>query len=369
MLLSLSAAATWLLVVQAGPKMLGPPEILARLAKLGGVEVVERSKAPVAVAAFASEMWPQRAQDVGFPAVETGADGRRRVVEAKLAPETLALAQSAEKAFQAEEYEEAAQIYQRGLAKDPNAFVLLMNLGDCRFKQGKFEEALALYERAIHESPNDHRLWWFRGQTLAHLGRAEQARASFAQALVLRPHYKFLLDWLRGEAGALGLRVDDSSFAPQVLVKADGAGAKVFWDGSSPHWLVYGACKAMWIADPSRRKEVTGVERPTFTTFEEKECLVSLIGVYLDGADIPRDPALDRIHGIFVDGMADGFVLYELASRIAPWITLTFSDADQEGIRNYVRKYVLVPVEAKPAAAEKEKRPREAEEPVKEMAP
>ena len=346
------AAAAALTV--SGPRMLEPSEIARRLDKLEAkVEILERSKAPVAIAAFAKEMWPSHGDDISFPSVVTR-EGRRVVVQSDIRPESYALALEAEKPFKAEEWEEAAKLYQKGLEKDPDSYLLLMNLGDCRYEQHRDEEALELYERAIHLNPHDHRLWWFRGQVLLRLARTEAARASLAQALSLRPHYRFLVGWLKeGEPvqKRLGIRLDDSSFEPKVLVVPEGAGAKVYWEPDALHWLVYGMCKALWLADPTRREEALGLERRVFSTFEEQECLVNLLEVYLRKTELPREPALDRLRAIQQDGMLDGFALYELGSRIAPWITLTLTDAEQERIRRYIRKYVLVPVEEKPAGA------------------
>jgi len=342
---ALSAAA---LLAQASPKMLDLSEIHERATKLG-IETSPPTAAPdVSPDSYADQLWPRRGKDLTFPAVVVE-NGRRDVVEAKLSKATVEVVNSAAKAFRDGDYESAAKLYEKGLKDEPRSFVLLSHLGDCRFGLKKYSEALELYEQAIQEHPTDHRIWWYRAQALAHLGRREAAISSLAQALVLRPGYPMLLEWLQKNGEQLGIRASrETAFVPKAFVRREGSSARVFTDTEDLHWWIYGECKAVWLVDASRRKEATGTERPTFTTFEEAECLAPLVTLYLSErkrSGIRAEPALDALGKVFDDGFLDGFIVYELGARYAPWFTLLLDEQGQEAVRKYVRKYVLVPRE------------------------
>ncbi len=349
-MLWLAAAATVLLGADAAPrpKLLTPPEILERLTTSQTTyEIGSTESAPdVPPARYADLLWPASAPVREFPQVVAGPAGPR-VIEATISPDTVRLIRATEPLFQAGKYEAAAAEYEKALAKDPGSFLLLSHLGDCQFERGRYDEALRFYDRAIAALPTDHRLWWYKGQTLAQLGRRAEALDAFTEALVVRPRWPRILEWLDRNAGPLGIQVQkDSMPSPRAFVRRDGDKVRVLVDPKRPSWLAFAACKAMWMAEPSRRKEATGSEAPAFTSFEERECLAALLWAYekhRKEKGFAPDPELERLERIVEGGLLDGFILYELLSRVAPSGTLVLGDDAKAEVRRYVRTYVLAP--------------------------
>jgi tetratricopeptide (TPR) repeat protein len=350
MVACMMAAAALLLDagVPPAPRLLGPAEILARLEQSKTkYEITSTESAPdVPAARYAELLWPPMGADLDFPAVVAGTDGRTKVVAATLSPGALQAIRAAEPLFREGRYEAAAARYEEGLREDPDSFLLLSHLGDCHYHRGRYGDALRLYERAIAILPTDHRLWFYKGQALAHLGRGAEAVDAFVEALVLRPRYALLLGWLERNADALEIRVETAPvLAPKTFVRREGDRVRVFVDAESPHWLAFGACKALWLGEPSRRLEATGSASPAFSSIEERECIASLLTVYRSrrqAKDFVRDASLDRLEQIVEAGLVDGFILYELGSRVVPWCTIAAGDDAKEMVRRYVRRYVLV---------------------------
>jgi hypothetical protein len=112
----------------------------------------------------------------------------------------------------------------------------------------------------------------------------------------------------------------------------------------SAPWLAYGACKALWRADPQHRAEVTGSDNDTFTTAEELECLQTLVTTYdahRGEADTPFDSNLDQLRMLVSDGLANELILFELASRVSPDATLLVSAEERKRIHDFVLNRVF----------------------------
>ncbi len=340
-----------LLLAGGGPgshKLLGPAEILERLDRSKtSFEITSTESAPdVPAARYADLLWPRSGGDIQFPKVIAELGGEPKVVEATLSPEALRTIRAAEPSFREGNYEAAAAQYERGLRDDPKSFLLLSNLGDCHFQRGRYAEALRLYERAIEILPTDHRLWFYKGQALVHLGRRAEAIDAFVEALVLRPRYALLLEWLAKNADVLRIRVEkDPLFVPRSFVRREGEGVRLYVDAKRPHWLAFASCKALWLGEPSRSKEAHGSSRPLFSSIEERECLASLLAAYdsrrREKGFVP-EPSLDRLVEIVEGGFTDGFILYELGSRVTPWCTLVTGKDAQQAVSGFVRNFVLV---------------------------
>ena len=92
--------------------------------------------------------------------------------------------------------EEAQAIYRSVLARDPNYWLAVYNLGYCFYKLGKLEEANRYLERAIALDPTDSDEFVYLGLTRFKMGRLEEAESLLRHAIALRPEgpgYHFAL--------------------------------------------------------------------------------------------------------------------------------------------------------------------------------
>lgn len=90
-----------------------------------------------------------------------------------------------------EKLDEAWDIYQRIVKRNPDSGLAHTHLGDIREQQGKFQEALGHYERAVDLEPDVPKLHYNLGRLLVILGRDDEALPRFELAIHLDPGYAF----------------------------------------------------------------------------------------------------------------------------------------------------------------------------------
>jgi protein O-GlcNAc transferase len=86
-------------------------------------------------------------------------------------------------------YLEARLLCERLLELNPADETALLNLGNCRLKQGLPAEALARYDHALRIKPGYEEALNGRGNALLELNRPGEALASYERALAIRPDY------------------------------------------------------------------------------------------------------------------------------------------------------------------------------------
>jgi hypothetical protein len=93
---------------------------------------------------------------------------------------------------------------------------------------------------------------------------------------------------------------------------------------------------------------MTGSPTHTFTSTEEKECLLALLTAYASGrhrGQVAADANFDRLLAVGEAGMTEDFLLFEVATRIVPQAPLYVSPylhpSERERLKAYVRQFVL----------------------------
>ena len=331
------------------PSLLKPSEIFARLQKSPVLYKFETQPrmVPMETQRNARAFWPEQSAGVEFPVLEVQADGARTIRAYAPSPRIERLLREAEPPFQARDYATAEKRYEEALKVDPNDYLALLGWGDAAFFRGDPAAALERYERASRANPSDHRSWYYRGNALVELNRGGDALDAYARALALRPRHAPMLDGIELRAKRLGVRLRVDLFSPSASVIQNDDGSITIRTVPEPHWVAYGACKALWMGEPSRRKEVLGTEEHPFTTMEETECLATLVILYAavrDRGDAEDEPALDRLVEIAEAGLLDAFILYELGTRIWAHAVLMAPDSLREEVAHLVRRFFLTPL-------------------------
>ena len=85
------------------------------------------------------------------------------------------------------EFQAAAGLYEKILARFPDADLVLYNLGLALYEQKKFAGAAAAFLRAAKINGDDSDYWFNAGLSLKQDGRFEEATAAYEQAAVLKP--------------------------------------------------------------------------------------------------------------------------------------------------------------------------------------
>ncbi|HZA51395.1 MAG TPA: tetratricopeptide repeat protein [Myxococcaceae bacterium] len=331
------------------PSLLKPSEIFARLEKSPVIYKFETQPrmVPMETQRNARAFWPEQNTGVEFPVLEVGANGARSIRAYVPSPRIERLLREAEPAFQARDYLTAEKRYEEALRIDPTDYLALLGWGDAAFFRGDAAVALERYVRASRANPSDHRSWYYRGNALVELDRGADALDAYARALALRPRHAPMLDGIEVRAKRLGVRLRVDLFSPRASVIQNDDGSITIRTVPEPHWVAYGACKALWMGEPSRRKEVLGTEEHPFTTMEETECLATLVILYAavrQGGDAEAEPALDRLLEIAEAGLLDAFILYELGTRIWAHAVLMAPNPLLEEVAHLVRHFLLTPI-------------------------
>jgi tetratricopeptide (TPR) repeat protein len=321
-------AALLLVACATAPPSSPSPKANEVPAPAGVVEHRHYGSPPETLAKWAQTLWPQMQREVDYPRVVEDQGTRTLEHWPDCDGEPARLISEGETHFQRGEYEAAAERYQAALARSPRCYVALMYLGDCAWKRNDPRGALVLYEKGIALNPDAFLLHYFRGDALLAIGRSADARKSYVQALVLRPRRPSVLNNVRHAAGRLGVVVRDEPFLPHAGISQNGDHLDVDFDDGP--WRAYAICKAS-----TRLKQ-----RDQWSVGEEETCLGSLLEAYHAAASAP-DPALDRLGRIASDGLLGAFIVYEIASRISPDVTLLLADTERGEVRRYIERYVV----------------------------
>ncbi|RKH72449.1 tetratricopeptide repeat protein [Corallococcus interemptor] len=297
---------------------------------------------------WADTLWPQRIEPLPYARV-VREGGNATLAPPYSDPESERLLAEAEPHFQANRFDEAAKLYARATEVCPKCANAWIFRGDAALFAGKAEEALGHYRKAAEHNPDDYRGHFFQGHALSRLGRRAEAREAFATALVLNPRLPTLRKLLKMYPG-FGLVITPDVMVPHGMAERTETGVSAVYDGHyGTAWLAFAACKALWLGEPSHRKEMTGSDSDTqFTSTEELECLNAVLTGYevakeqKDADAAVPDEGLERMERIVEAGMADMLVLFELASRVHPQATLTLSDDVRQRLRAYVLEFVLL---------------------------
>jgi tetratricopeptide (TPR) repeat protein len=366
--------ATWLLTVflattahaatdSSAPAGEHPPlsssDILKRMnASHVLYSVKEAKEAHVAAEDFATLLWPPAPPPHERPWIGTDAQGRRTLGIYEPPKAVREEMKVAERLFEKNNLESAALVYEEVLKTAPDCYVAHLYLGDCALALHDPGRALRHYEQAVALNPNDYQAHFFRGDALFKLGRPRDAIEAYTEALVDRPNHRLLIESLLERARELGVTVHDDGLAPGGMARRGHKSIDVITADAEPNaaWLAYASCKALWLGEPSHRREMGVKDAVAWSSAEERECLVNLAAVYAAGREKqtqPREEALDRLVQATRSGLLDAFVIYEIGARMEPQITLTLNDAARARIREYVSRFVIVPWENENASATK----------------
>lgn len=326
--------------------MLSLKEILQRMeASPVKYELGEKDSPPDG---WADTLWPQRIAPLPYARV-VREGGKATLAPPHEDPESERLIAEGEPHFQANRFDEAAKLFARATEVCPKCANAWIFRGDAALFANKEEAALGYYRKATELNPDDYRAHFFQGHALLRLGRRAEAREAFASALVLNPRLPTLRKLLAMNPG-LGLVITPDVVVPRGMAERTQTGVAALYDGHyGTAWLAFAVCKALWLGEPSHRKEMTGSDSDThFTSTEERECLNAALTGYAiakeqkDADSVIPDKGLERLERIVEAGMGDMVVLFELASRVHPQVTLTTNEDVRQRLRAYILEFVLL---------------------------
>jgi Flp pilus assembly protein TadD len=287
-------------------------------------------------------LYPVRVQPVPDAQVEM-AQGKRRLVTAPCQSAKTKIEQG-EKLYGQKQYAAAGARYEEAVVLAPACYLAEAYLGDAYLFSGEPQLALAHYDKALALNPDDPAVHLFRSSAFRHMGRGKEWLDELRWAMTLKPRNPTVIRIFSQAMDRAPVRLQDVSVAPRGFARLEESkGVAIYFDQEQPAWLGYAICKGFWLGEPAHRKELTGTSERTFSLVEERECLAGLLTVYETSKK--RDAGLDRLKRIVEDGAADEWIIYELGSLVDPQIVLKMPKTLQQGIHDFVARYVLVGAE------------------------
>ena len=117
---------------------------------------------------------------------------------------------------QATLFKDEETLFRENVARNPNAWGAMINLGRVLAERGSFYEALDCYDQALATNPNDARAYANRGAALHCLGRVDEAIECYKEALRLWPG----VSNVRQNLGAAYLQKGQAQAAIQCYAEA-----------------------------------------------------------------------------------------------------------------------------------------------------
>jgi len=136
----------------------------------------DKVSAEPAVTGQASPEWPDRRSETDLEQLITSFPGQS-IIE-----DPAALSRQADEFFTNQQYDRAADLYQKLLAVDPNNVDTYNNLGITLHYLGRSTEALRILNEGVAVDPAYKRIWLTLGFVNSQLGNTGQARAALTTA-------------------------------------------------------------------------------------------------------------------------------------------------------------------------------------------
>lgn len=301
----------------------------------------------VKLSEFADVNWPD-GYTFDLPWITLDEDGNRQIQEYPFPRQVVFNLKKGIQYVKEGKLKQARRQFDKMLEEDPRCYAAMAWRGVCLWATGSREEGLAAIEKAREINPYDPGLRWLRGWVLLTSNYKPDAKDDLIEALVLHPRDEDTLELLSDNQSTFEIRLPDSSFIPRALVREKEGKVEVFvHPEGGDHWRAWAACKAVWRLDKDFSRYFIESEEYVWSSLEENECLLLLLRTYLENREkgrAEREPQLERLLEIMEAGYYSEFVLYEIGSRIMPYITLCLEDDRQERMREYVQRYVVRPL-------------------------
>ena len=318
--------------------ILGPGELVEAMQKSNTSYVVKSSPDDSIVRVAISNMFATQRQYTPYPRITQTPDGPT-VTSYSWNSEAF---DRAEKAFAANNYQQALEGYIAELAINPKDYIAIEDIGDCYYHTGKPDSAIMYYDKAIALNKLDYQPYLYKADVLYHMKRYEDARQAAIDALTLRPRYINTRHMLHNMP-LINRDFRDSNFAPHAYAVKNGKDVvlEITSDTMISAWMGYAIGKAIWLGEPWHRDSLTGSSRMSWTMSHEVECFASLMSLYESERATKRSTDLERLDKIVSDDLLNAFILYEIGSRLDQDIMLTVDDNVRQNVRIYVEKYIL----------------------------
>ena len=239
----------------------------------------------------------------------------------------------AESLFQSN-IDSALYYYKLSLEADSSLYNVMTYIGQMYEGKDDWKNAIKWYKTAISKNYIDYMAHWFLADAYLKTGDIKSAVDEITIAQILNRNNPRIKKAMMTIFKKAKLKTDDWCFNPQVEMTkvADNKISLAF----NQKWTGYAMAKALWTYEPGY-SESMGVSPGTYSTLEDKECLISLlISLENSKTKIKKDPPLYILKKTADKKFLDEYILYEIVLPQNPFVAFQLPEETILRIKEYI---------------------------------
>ncbi len=241
----------------------------------------------------------------------------------------------AEQLFQDDKFKMTRDMYLKVLEVDSTYYQVMTYIGQTYGIEGDFNKAIEWYIKTIELNYIDYMAHWFLADAYKSQNKLDKAVDEITIAMILNRNNPRIMKALIDIYALKKLKTSDWVFNPQMQIDSTGVNkVKIIFNMD---WFGYALVKAVWLYEPGY-KESMGAKESSFSTTEEKECLVSLIATIhtIDKKRLKKYPEFNALQLAFDHKMVNEYIFYEIILLDYPFVAYQLTEEFINDIKDYV---------------------------------
>jgi tetratricopeptide (TPR) repeat protein len=308
-----------------GQQIHSPAEIL---------KIMEKSPISYELNALKKEFLPQdRTENLNYNQYYRTNDGSQiSTFEYKIDSNAQAYLSKAEEYFQEKKFSLARELYLEALRADSSYFKVMTYIGQTYGIEGNFDKAIEWYNKTISLNYIDYMAHWFLADAYKIKGELDKAVDEITIAMILNRNNPRIVKSLNEIFELKKLKTNYWTFNPQMEI--DSIGINKVRVSFNSDWLGYAMVKALWKYEPGYKKSM-GVSDDSFSTIEEKECILSLMTSF-DKKKLKKHPEFRALQVALDKKMIEEYIFYEIVLPELPFVAYQLPVEFINDIKKYV---------------------------------
>lgn len=246
------------------------------------------------------------------------------------------LIDKAENYFKEKDLQNALVYYKNALNADSSLYFIMTYMGQVYASNGDYTNAIAWYKKAINNNFIDYMAHWFLADAYLDTKDIEGAVNEIVIAQILNRNNPRIKASFKNIFQKAKRNTDEWCFNPQVEIKKlDKERIKV---AMNEEWTGYALTKSLWKYEPGYADSM-GSTNGTYSTVEEKECLISLLMTMQNSKKKINDKQLKVLQIAADNKSLTEYIVYEIMLTQFPQAAYQLPEQTIQDIKEYVLKY------------------------------
>jgi tetratricopeptide (TPR) repeat protein len=261
--------------------------------------------------------------------------------------------------FARKDYDNAFDMYQKALKKDPNLYEAALWSGDAMLQKGEFDKAEIWYQKAIVINPLRETAYRYSATPLMKQKKYDEARVRYVEAYITEPYNSRALGGLKQWSEVTGIEIGHPLIdVPASIGKSGNGNTNITLgvgerdDDGSFAWMAYGLARAGWqngdngLSD-NFKKAYPNEKQYRHSLAEEYDALkltVTTLKARMKEKDNPvkkLNPQLATLIKIYDEGLLESYILLAMKDDGIVQDHPAYLRQNRDKLREYVLKYVF----------------------------